>query len=84
VKLTPSTACFFEPFDAVGLLPSGDLEAIRNKVIEIVTKTATGGGVVLGTGCPVMKDTSPESLDMMITTARTVGKYLIQVKETRE
>jgi len=71
-------ACFFEPFDAIVLLPSGDLEAIRKKVIEIVTKTAAGGGVVLGTGCPIMKDTSPESLDTMISTARAVGKYPIR------
>jgi len=70
--------CFFEPFDAINLLPSGDFEAIRKSVIEIVTKTARGGGVVLGTGCPVMKDTSPESLDMMIGTARAVGKYPIR------
>ncbi len=71
-------ACFFEPFDAINLLPSGDLEAIRKSVIEIVTETARGGGVVLGTGCPLMKDTSPESLDMMIRTAREVGKYPIR------
>jgi len=70
--------CFFEPFDAINLLPSGDLEAIRKSVIEIVTGTAGGGGVVLGTGCPLMKDTSPESLDMMIRTAREVGKYPIR------
>jgi len=71
-------ACFFMPVDAVNLLPSGDLEAIRKNVTEIVTRTAEGGGVVLGTGCPLMKDTSPESLDMMIRTAREVGKYPIR------
>jgi len=71
-------ACFFEPIDAINLLPSGDLEAIRKTVTKIVTKTAQGGGVVLGTGCPIMKDTSPESLDIMIRTARTVGKYPIR------
>ncbi len=69
--------CFFMPVDAINLLPSGDLEAIRKNVTEIVTRTAEGGGVVLGTGCPLMKDTSPESLDMMIRTAREVGKYPI-------
>ena len=71
-------ACFFEPIDAINLLPSGDLEAIRKSVTEIVTRTAEGGGVVLGTGCPLMRDTSPESLDMMIRTAREVGKYPIR------
>jgi len=70
--------CFFEPIDAINLLPSGDLEAIRKSVTEIVTRTAGGGGVVLGTGCPLMRDTSPESLDMMIRTAREVGKYPIR------
>jgi uroporphyrinogen decarboxylase len=69
--------CFFMPVDAINLLPSSDLEAIRKNVTEIVTRTAEGGGVVLGTGCPLMKDTSPESLDMMIRTAREVGKYPI-------
>ncbi len=71
-------ACFFEPIDAINLLPSGDLEAIRRSVTEIITRTAHGGGVVLGTGCPLMRDTSPESLDMMIKTAREVGKYPIR------
>jgi len=70
--------CFFMPFDAVNLLPSGNLKAIRESVIEIVTRTVEGGGVVLGTGCPLLKDTSPESLDMMIRTAREVGRYPIR------
>lgn len=70
-------ACMFIPFNAVSLLPSNDLRAIEKEVTEIVLKTAEGGGVVLSTGCPVMKDTSEESLDTMITTARRIGKYPI-------
>lgn len=67
--------CMFIPFDAVNLLPSNNLKAIERETMEIISKTAEGGGVVLSTGCPVLKDTSEESLDTMIKTARRVGRY---------
>ena len=71
-------ACMFIPFNAVTLLPSNDLKAIEREVVEIVSKTAEGGGVVLGTGCPILKDTSEESVDTMTKTVRIVGRYPIQ------
>lgn len=71
-------ACMFIPFNAVTLLPSNDMKAIEREVVEIVSKTAEGGGVVLSTGCPILKDTSEESVDTMTKTARRVGRYPIQ------
>ena len=71
-------ACMFIPFNAVSLLPSNDLKAIEREVVEIISKTAEGGGVVLGTGCPLLKNISEESVDMMTKTAKRVGKYPIQ------
>lgn len=73
-------ACMFIPLNAVTLLPSNDLNAIEREVVDIVSKTAKGGGVVLSTGCPILKDTSKESVDMMTKTARRVGKYPIQTR----
>jgi uroporphyrinogen decarboxylase len=65
-------ACMFIPFDAINLLPSNDLKNIEKKVVEIISKTADGGGVVLSTGCPVLKDTSEESIDIMTKTTQLV------------
>ena len=73
-------ACMFIPFNAITLLPGNDLKAIEREVMDIVSRTAEGGGVVLSTGCPVLKDTSEESVDMMTKTARRVGKYPINAR----
>jgi uroporphyrinogen decarboxylase len=69
-------ACMFLPFDAVYLLPSNDLMAIEREAVQIVSRTAEGGGVVLSTGCPILKDTSEESIDTMIKTARETSKTI--------
>ena len=73
-------ACMFIPFNAVALLPSNDLKAIEREVVEIVSRTAEGGGVVLSTGCPILKDTDERSVEVMTKTARRVGRYPIKQK----
>jgi uroporphyrinogen-III decarboxylase len=70
-------ACMFIPFDAVNILPSGNLDLVEKKVREIILGTAEGGGVALSTGCPVLRDTPVESIISMIQTARKFGKYPI-------
>ena len=71
----------FIPFNAVALLPSNNLNAIEKEVVEIISRTADGGGVVLSTGCPVLKDTSEEAIDAMVKTAKRVGKYPIRARK---
>ena len=75
--------CFFVPFDQVNLLRTGNLEAVRNGVIDIIWKTAPGGGVVLSTGSPVLRDTPVRNFEMMIRTARAVGTYPIQLQNPK-
>ena len=73
-----SKACLFIPFDTISTLSSNNQDLIESEVIEIISKTAEGGGVILSTGCPVLKDTDETSLDTMIKVARKVGKYPIK------
>lgn len=71
--------CFFIPFDQINLLRSGTLDEVRKGVIEIIQKSASGGGVVLSTGSPVLRDTPVENFEMMIQTAKTAGMYPIKL-----
>jgi uroporphyrinogen-III decarboxylase len=43
-------------------------------VKEMILKLAPGGGFVLGTGSPVLKDIPPENIDAMIAAARKYGR----------
>jgi uroporphyrinogen-III decarboxylase len=71
-------ACMFIPFDAINLLPSNDVDAIEREVENIVSRTAVDGGVILSTGCPILKDTDEKSVEVMTKTARRVGRYPIK------
>lgn len=66
-------ACLFGNFDAVYTLRS-DPEKVEKSVTDMILKLAPGGGFVLGTGSPVMKDTPPENVDAMIAAARKYKK----------
>ncbi|RLG52993.1 MAG: hypothetical protein DRO00_04815 [Thermoproteota archaeon] len=61
--------CFFAPFDAVNLLRTGSKEAIEKAVKKII-KIGKGGGVVLSTGSPVLKDVPLANFETMIKSAR--------------
>jgi len=67
-------ACSFGNFDAISTL-RGDIKNIEDNVNELIKNAAYGGGFILGTGSPVMKDVSPLNLDFMINVARKRGRY---------
>jgi len=66
-------ACLFGNFDAINVLRKSPRE-VEEKVKEMILKLAPGGGFVLGTGSPVLKDVPPENIDAMITAARKYGR----------
>jgi hypothetical protein len=72
-NILKNKACLFGNFDAVYTLRS-DPEKVEKSVTDMILKLAPGGGFVLGTGSPVMKDTPPENVDAMIATARKYRK----------
>jgi uroporphyrinogen-III decarboxylase len=74
-----SKKCFFVPFDQINLLRSGSRESVRNIVTEILSRIAPGGGMVLSTGSPVLRDTPVANFRTMIKVARIAGAYPIRV-----
>ena len=74
---TKSKTCLFGNFDAVYTLRSSPDE-IKAKVQEMIWNLAPGGGFILGTGCPILRNVPSANVDTMIQTARRVGRYPIQ------
>mgnify|MGYP001626436539 CR=1 FL=1 len=72
-SILKNKACLFGNFDAVYTLRSNP-KKVEESVKDMILKLAPGGGFVLGTGSPVMKDTPPENVDAMIAAARKYGK----------
>jgi len=63
-------SCLFGNFDAIYTLRKTPKE-IEEKVKEMIFKLAPGGGFIIGTGSPILKDIPPENIDTLIKTART-------------
>ncbi|MCC6017721.1 MAG: hypothetical protein LM601_01670 [Candidatus Verstraetearchaeota archaeon] len=66
-------ACLFGNFDTINVLRKSPME-VEERVKEMILKLAPGGGFVLGTGSPVLKDVPPENIDAMIAAARKYGR----------
>ncbi len=78
-ELTKGKAGLFGNFDALYTLRSTPQE-IENKVKEMILELAPGGGFILGTGSPILKNVPIENVETMIQTARRVGRYPILTK----
>jgi hypothetical protein len=66
-------ACLFGNFDAVNILKKSPKE-VEESVKEMILRLAPGGGFVLGTGSPVLKDVPPGNIDAMVAAARKYGR----------
>jgi uroporphyrinogen-III decarboxylase len=47
---------------------------VEESVKEMILRLAPGGGFVLGTGSPVLKDVPPGNIDAMVAAARKYGR----------
>ncbi|NIO20221.1 MAG: hypothetical protein GTN76_05625, partial [Candidatus Aenigmarchaeota archaeon] len=79
-ELTKGKSCLFGNFDALYTLRSTS-EEIEAKVEEMILELAPGGGFILGTGSPLLKNVPVANFDTMIKTARRVGRYPIRKKD---
>ncbi len=52
------------------MLLRGTPERVYENAREVIQSAATGGGLILGSGCDVAPGTPPENLDAMMTAAR--------------
>lgn len=68
--------CLFAPLDSFKLR-TADLRTVEKMVEEMINQVAGGGGVVLSFGSVLMKDTPLENFEMVIKTAKSVGRYPI-------
>lgn len=68
-------ACLVAPFDVMHVVREGNPAVIENEVRRIVDMAAEGGGLILGTNVPMMKDVSVTAMETMVKAARKWGRY---------
>jgi uroporphyrinogen decarboxylase len=66
---------FFGGIDLQGLLPSGNVDAIRAEIKRRCDILGKGGGYLLAPAHIIQADVRPETVKVMIETARELGKY---------
>ncbi|MEM2904364.1 MAG: uroporphyrinogen decarboxylase family protein [Candidatus Bathyarchaeia archaeon] len=68
-------ACLVAPFDVLHTLREGSPAVVEREVRRVVDTAGAGGGLILGTNVPMMKDVSIASMQAMVQAARKWGKY---------
>lgn len=68
-------ACLFAPFDAVHTLRQSSPVTVEEAAARLIAENAAGGGLVLSTGCPILKDTPPDNVDALVQAMKRQGRY---------
>ncbi len=75
---TKNKACLFGNFDSLYTLRSTTNEVEEN-VKKMIRNLAPGGGFILGTGSPILKNVPIANIETFVRTAHRFGQYPIQI-----